>query len=140
MSRSIPRVIPILKPISISIPQPLHLAITHIFIETCEMGLCIGIIMILGGLGKVIPYCNMTTNVRSIDRSSWTYVLFIGMHYPTGIRRGSQHAAYDYRRRRFHKYINKAGQKAWGRSAEKGDVCCFPKQGVKLVSECVPHV
>lgn len=49
---------------------------------------------------------------KSNDRSYAlsTYVLFIGMHYPTGIRTGGMQHMIIYWRR-FHKYINKAGQK-----------------------------
>lgn len=48
------------------------------------------------------------SNDRWLDRS--TYVLFIGMHYPTGIRTGGMQHMIKYWRR-FHKYINKAAQK-----------------------------
>lgn len=53
-------------------------------------------------------HCSYQSNDRWLDRS--TYVLFIGMHYPTGIRTGGMQHMIKYWRR-FHKYINKAAQK-----------------------------
>lgn len=53
-------------------------------------------------------HCGYQSNDRWLDRS--TYVLFIGMHYPTGIRTGGMQHMIKYWRR-FHKYINKAAQK-----------------------------
>lgn len=86
-------------------------------------------------------HCGYQSDDRWLDRS--TYVLFIGMHYPTGIRTGGMQHMIKYWRR-FHKYINKAAQKknvtfcrgCKGEGMRKGEgeveLRCFPKLGVKL--------